>query len=83
MAQKKISIQVMCWQTKSFSNLKVLSSEMDPAEIRLISQMRGQKYGINCQLCNKHFLIVNFHFSLVKAAMNAPRLCTLAMDQWC
>jgi hypothetical protein len=27
----------MCWQTKSFSNLKVLSSEMDPVEIRLIS----------------------------------------------
>jgi hypothetical protein len=35
-----------------------------------------QKYGINCQLWNKHFLIVIFHFSLVKAAMNAPRLCT-------
>jgi hypothetical protein len=74
----------MCWQTKNLSNLKVLSSEMDPAEIGLISTRIGKcetkKFGINCQLWIKLYLIVIFHFSLVKIAMNAPRLCKLCKD---
>jgi hypothetical protein len=37
-------------------------------------QMRYEKFGINGQLRNKHFLIVIHRFSLVKSAMNA---------QWC
>jgi hypothetical protein len=36
-----------------------------------------KKLGINCQLRNKLFLIVIHRFSLVNAAMNAPRLCKL------
>jgi hypothetical protein len=36
-----------------------------------------KKFGINGQLRNKLFLIVNHRFSLVKAAMNAPRICKL------
>jgi hypothetical protein len=32
-----------------------------------------------CQLLNKPFLIVIFHFSLVKAALNAPELSHAAM----
>jgi hypothetical protein len=39
-----------------------------------------KKIGINCQLGNKLFLIVIFHFSLVKAPMNAPHLCKLRND---
>jgi hypothetical protein len=39
-----------------------------------------KKNGINCQLGNKLFLIVIFHFSLVKAPMNAPHLCKLRND---
>jgi hypothetical protein len=39
-----------------------------------------QKYGIHCQLRIKLFLIVIYCFSLVKAAMNAPRLCKLCKD---
>jgi hypothetical protein len=31
----------------------------------------------NCQRRNKHFLIVIYHSSLVKGAMNAARLCKL------
>jgi hypothetical protein len=42
--------------------------------------MRDEKIGINCQLRNKLFLIVIHHFSLVKAAMNAPRLCKVCKD---
>ncbi len=42
--------------------------------------MRGEKIGINCQLRNKLFLIVIHRFSLVKAAMNAPRLYKLGKD---
>jgi hypothetical protein len=30
-----------------------------------------KEFGINCQLWNKLFLVVVFHFPLVKAAMNA------------
>jgi hypothetical protein len=33
-----------------------------------------KKFGINGQLRNKLFLIVIYHFSLVKAAMNAARI---------
>jgi hypothetical protein len=36
-----------------------------------------KKFGINDQLRNKLFLIVIHRFSLVKAAMIAPRICTL------
>ncbi len=39
--------------------------------------MLDEKFGISCQLRNKLCLIVNHHFSLVKAAMNAPHLCKL------
>jgi hypothetical protein len=38
-----------------------------------------KKFGINGQLQNKLFLIVIHRFSLVKAAMNAPRICKCAM----
>jgi hypothetical protein len=31
----------------------------------------------NCQMRNKHFLIVIYHSSLVKATMNASRVCKL------
>ncbi len=34
-----------------------------------------KKISINGQLRNKHFLIVIYHSSLVKAAMNASRVC--------
>jgi hypothetical protein len=36
-----------------------------------------KKFGINCQLRNKLFLIVIHRFSLVKAAMNDPRICKM------
>jgi hypothetical protein len=36
-----------------------------------------KKFAINGQLRNKLFLIVIHRFSLVKAAMNAPRICKL------
>ena len=36
-----------------------------------------KKFGINGQMRNKLFLIVIYHFSLVKGAMNAARLCKL------
>jgi hypothetical protein len=36
-----------------------------------------KKFGINGQLQNKLFLMVIHHFSLVKAAMNAPRICKM------
>jgi hypothetical protein len=36
-----------------------------------------RKYGINGQLRNKNFFIVIHRFSLVKAAMNAPRISKL------
>ncbi len=35
---------------------------------------------INGQMRNKHFLIVIYHSSLVKAAMNAARVCKLRND---
>jgi hypothetical protein len=34
-----------------------------------------KKFGSNGQLRNKLFLIVIYHFSLVKAVMIAPRIC--------
>jgi hypothetical protein len=39
--------------------------------------MRYEKIIFNGQRRNKHFLIVIYHFSLVKGAMNAARLCKL------
>ncbi len=36
-----------------------------------------EKIIFNGQRRNKHFLIVIYHFSLVKGAMNAARLCKL------
>jgi hypothetical protein len=36
-----------------------------------------KKFGINGQLQNKLFWIVNHRFSLVKAAMNALRICKM------
>jgi hypothetical protein len=36
-----------------------------------------KKFGFNCQMRNEPFLIVIYHFSLVKGAMNAARLCKL------
>jgi hypothetical protein len=38
---------------------------------------RAMKKIINCQMQNKHFLIVIYHSSLVKAAVNAARVCKL------
>jgi hypothetical protein len=32
-------------------------------------------FGFNCQMLNEPFLIVIYHFSLVKGAMNAARVC--------
>jgi hypothetical protein len=39
-----------------------------------------KKFGINCQVRNKNFLIIIFHFSLVKATMNALHLFKLRKD---
>jgi hypothetical protein len=39
--------------------------------------MRYEKIIFNGQRQNKHFLIVIYHSSLVKGAMNAARLCKL------
>jgi hypothetical protein len=39
--------------------------------------MRYEKIIFNGQRRNKHFLIVIYHSSLVKGAMNAARLCKL------
>jgi hypothetical protein len=36
-----------------------------------------KKIIINGQMRNNHFLIVTYHSSLVKAAMNAARVCKL------
>jgi hypothetical protein len=36
-----------------------------------------KKFGINSQLQNKLFLIVIYHSSLVKGAINAARVCKL------
>ena len=41
--------------------------------------MRYEKIIFNGQRRNKHFLIVIYHSSLVKGAMNAARLCKFAM----
>jgi hypothetical protein len=42
-----------------------------------IDKCAMKKFGINGQLRNKLFLIVIHRFSLVKAAMNAPRICKM------
>ncbi len=42
--------------------------------------MRLKIFGINCQLRNKLLLIQIHRFSLVKAAMNATKLCKLSKD---
>jgi hypothetical protein len=42
--------------------------------------MRYEKIIFNGQRRNKHFLIVIYHSSLVKDAMNAVRLCKLRND---
>jgi hypothetical protein len=39
-----------------------------------------KKFGIKGQLRSKHFFIIIHHFSLAKAAVNAPRLCKLCKD---
>ncbi len=39
-----------------------------------------KKIIINGQLRNKHFLVVIYHSSLVKAAMNAARVCKMRND---
>jgi hypothetical protein len=36
-----------------------------------------KKFGINGQLRNKLFFIVIHRFSLVKAAINSPRICKM------
>ncbi len=36
-----------------------------------------KKFGFNCQMRNEPFLIVFYHSSLVKGAMNAERVCKL------
>jgi hypothetical protein len=36
-----------------------------------------KKFGFNSQMRNEPFLIVIYHFSLVKGAMNAARVCKL------
>jgi hypothetical protein len=37
-----------------------------------------KKFGFNCQMWNETFLIVIYHSSLVKGAMNAARVCKLS-----
>jgi hypothetical protein len=39
--------------------------------------MRYEKVCFNCQMRNEPFLIVIYHSSLVKGAMNAARVCKL------
>jgi hypothetical protein len=36
-----------------------------------------KKFGFNCQMRNGPFLIVFYHSSMVKGAMNAARVCKL------
>jgi hypothetical protein len=42
-----------------------------------IDKCAMKKFRINGQLRNKLFLIVIHRFSLVKSAMNAPRICKM------
>jgi hypothetical protein len=42
-----------------------------------ISKGAMKKFGFNCQMRNEPFLIVIYHSSLVKGAMNAARVCKL------
>jgi hypothetical protein len=42
-----------------------------------IGKCAMKKFSINCQLRNKHILIIIHRFSLVKAAMNSLRICKL------
>jgi hypothetical protein len=39
--------------------------------------MRNENFGFNCQMRNEPFLIVIYHSSLVKDAMNAGSVCKL------
>ena len=39
--------------------------------------MRYEKFGFNSQMRNEPFLIVIYHSTLVKDAMNAARVCEL------
>jgi hypothetical protein len=39
--------------------------------------MRDEKFGFNCQMRNEPFMIVIYHSSLVKGAINAARVCKL------
>ena len=39
-----------------------------------------KKLGFNCQMRNEPFIIVIYHSSLVKGAMNAARVCKLRND---
>jgi hypothetical protein len=39
-----------------------------------------KKFGFNCQMWNEPFLIVIYHSSLVKGAMNAARDCKFRND---
>jgi hypothetical protein len=47
------------------------------AHCALNGQYIMKKININGQMRNKIFLIVIYHFSLVKAAMNAARVCKM------
>jgi hypothetical protein len=42
-----------------------------------------KKLGINGQSRNTLLMIVIHRFPLVKAAINAPRICKLCIVQWC
>ncbi len=44
---------------------------------RRIYKCAMKKFGFNCQMRNEPFLIVIYHSSLVKGAMNAVRVCKL------
>jgi hypothetical protein len=44
---------------------------------RIYKRVMKKKIIINGQLRNKHFLMVIYHSSLVKAAINAARVCKM------
>jgi hypothetical protein len=44
---------------------------------RIYKCAMNKKFGFNCQMRNEPFLIVIYHSSLVKGAMNAARVCKL------
>jgi hypothetical protein len=43
----------------------------------IIQGFTNEKFCFNCQMRNEPFLIVIYHSSLVKGAMNAARICKL------